>query len=336
MKFSANKYIRYFIIVMLVSIIIFLYCRFLFIREVVTIILVAFILAYALKPICNYFCKKSNLNRNIISIILLSSIFLAVFLIAISIIPQILNDDILNNVEGFINNLNNNQFLVDSNFISGFGNKIYDKINASILVYSSKLSEIMKILSRNLIAIIIVPIVAYYFLAHGKYLSDKIMLIFPVSQREIIKSFMNDIDKVLSRYVLIQIELSVIVIIMTFILLTVLGIRFALILAIINGLFNIIPYFGPILGMIPALAIALVSNPLKCILTFIGLGAIQQIEGNFIAPQVTASSTDIHPLIIIILLVLGEKLGGIIGMILIIPLFVILKVVYDDLDYYLF
>ena len=168
MKFSANKYIRYFIIVMLVSIIIFLYCRFLFIREVVTIILVAFILAYALKPICNYFCKKSNLNRNIISIILLSSIFLAVFLIAISIIPQILNDDILNNVEGFINNLNNNQFLVDSNFISGFGNKIYDKINASILVYSSKLSEIMKILSRNLIAIIIVPIVAYYFLAHGK------------------------------------------------------------------------------------------------------------------------------------------------------------------------
>ena len=266
MKFSANKYIRYFIIVMLVSIIIFLYCRFLFIREVVTIILVAFILAYALKPICNYFCKKSNLNRNIISIILLSSIFLAVFLIAISIIP----------------------------------------------------------------------IVAYYFLAHGKYLSNKIMLIFPVSQREIIKSFMNDIDKVLSRYVLSQIELSVIVIIMTFILLTVLGIRFALILAIINGLFNIIPYFGPILGMIPALSIALVSNPLKCILTFIGLGAIQQIEGNFIAPQVTASSTDIHPLIIIILLVLGEKLGGIIGMILIIPLFVILKVVYDDLDYYLF
>lgn len=66
-------------------------------------------------------------------------------------------------MEGFINNLNNNQFLVDSNFISGFGNKIYDKINASILVYSSKLSEIMKILSRNLIAIIIVPIVAYYF-----------------------------------------------------------------------------------------------------------------------------------------------------------------------------
>ena len=239
-------------------------------------------------------------------------------------------------MEGFINNLNNNQFLVDSNFISGFGNKIYDKINASILVYSSKLSEIMKILSRNLIAIIIVPIVAYYFLAHGKYLSNKIMLIFPVSQREIIKSFMNDIDKVLSRYVLSQIELSVIVIIMTFILLTVLGIRFALILAIINGLFNIIPYFGPILGMIPALSIALVSNPLKCILTFIGLGAIQQIEGNFIAPQVTASSTDIHPLIIIILLVLGEKLGGIIGMILIIPLFVILKVVYDDLDYYLF
>lgn len=336
MKLIDNRYFRYSIIIIPIALIIFLYYRFLFIREVITIILVAFILAYALKPLCNYLCKKSKLKRHTISILLLSSIFLAVFLIAISIIPKILGEDILSNLEEFINDLNNNEFLVNSSFVLGIGNKIYDKLNQSILIYSSKFSEAMKILSRNLIAIIIVPIVAYYFLAHGKYLANKIMLIFPVNEREVIKSFIKDIDKVLSRYVLSQIELSIIVMIMTFVLLTITRVRFAIILAIINGLFNIIPYFGPILGMLPALIIALIDSPLKFILTLIGLGAIQQIEGNFIAPQVTASSTDMHPLIIIILLVLGEKLGGLIGMILIIPLFVILKVVYDDLDYYLF
>ncbi len=336
MKFKDNRYFRYFIIIIPIAVIAFFYYKFLFIREVIIIIFTAFILSYVLKPIYKYLCKKLRLKKHTVAILLLSSIFLSVFLIAISIIPKILGNDILSNFEGFINDLNNNEFLTSSIFISNIGTKIYEKVNASVLSYSIKFSQIIKVLSRNLIAIIIVPIIAYYFLAHGEYLTNKIMLIFPVNEREIIKNFGKDIDKVLSRYVLSQIELSLIVMVMSFLLLTIFRVKFAIVLAIINGVFNIIPYFGPILGMLPALVIALMDGPIKFILILIGLGAIQQIEGNFIAPQVTASSTDMHPLIIIVLLVLGEKLGGLIGMILIVPLFVILKVVYDDLDYYLF
>ncbi len=336
MRFKENRWICYLAIIIFIAIVAFLYYKLLFIREVVTIILAAFILSYALKPIYKSLCKRLKLKKGTVAIILLSSIFLAIVAIIMTIIPKILGQDILSNFEGLMNDFNNNILYSNSNLISGVGNKIYSKINQSIANYSIKFSDMIKVLSRNLIAIIIIPIIAYYFLAHGEYLSNKMMLIFPVNQREIIKSFGRDIDKILSKYVLSQIELSVIVMIMTFILLTILNVKFAIILAIINGLFNIIPYFGPILGMLPALIIALMDSPLKFILTIIALGAIQQIEGNLIAPQITASSTDIHPLIIIILLVLGEKLGGLIGMILIVPLFVIAKVVYDDLDYYLF
>lgn len=336
MKVRGSRWIYYLAIIIPIAVVIFLYYKFLFIREVVTIIFVAFILSYALKPIYKSLCKKLRFKKSTVAILLLASIFLAVFAIAMTIIPKILGEDILSNFDGLMDSLNNSILYSESGFISGIGGKVYEKINEGIAGYSIKFSDMMKILSRNLIAIIIIPIVAYYFLAHGEYLANKLMLIFPVHQREMIKNFTRDIDKILSRYVLSQIELSIIVMIMTFALLTILRVKFAIVLAIINGLFNIIPYFGPILGMLPALIIALMDNPLKFILTLIALGAVQQIEGNLIAPQLTASSTDIHPLIIIILLVLGEKLGGVVGMILIVPLFVIIKVVYDDLDYYLF
>ena len=336
MKIKGSKWTYCLSIIAFIAIIIFLYYKFLFIREVVNIIFIAFIFSYALKPIYKSLCKKLKFKKSTVAIILLSSIFLVIFAIAMTIIPKIMGEDILSNFQGLMDGVSNNILYSDSTFISGIGNKIYGKVNQGIASYSIKFSESMKILSRNLIAIIIIPIVAYYFLAHGEYLSNKMMLIFPVNEREVIKNFGKDIDKVLSKYVLSQIELSVIVMVMTFILLTVLRVKFAIILAVINGLFNIIPYFGPILGMLPALIIALMDSPLKFILTLVALGAVQQIEGNLIAPQLTASSTDIHPLIIIILLVLGEKLGGLVGMILIVPLFVIIKVIYDDLDYYLF
>ena len=109
-----------------------------------------------------------------------------------------------------------------------------------------------------------------------------------------------------------------------------------MVLAIINGVANIIPYFGPIIGGIPIIFMALTSSVSKGIISAIGVFLIQQFEGNFLAPKITGDSTNMHPIVIIILLVLGDKIGGVIGMVLIVPIAVIIKVIYDDIDYYLF
>ncbi len=146
----------------------------------------------------------------------------------------------------------------------------------------------------------------------------------------------KNIDKILSRYILSQLLLSLIIGVLSFVLLLVLRIKFPLVLSIINAIANIIPYFGPIIGGVPIIFMALTGSVTKGLLAAVGVFLIQQVEGNFLAPKITGDSTNMHPIIIIILLILGEKMGGVIGMVLIVPIAVIIKVIYDDIDYYLF
>ena len=189
---------------------------------------------------------------------------------------------------------------------------------------------------ENLINLAIVPIIAYYFLVDGDIIYNKLMLVFPTEKRVVIKKIICNIDRVLGRYIMSQLLLSIIIGVLTLILLLIIGVKFPVALAIINAITNVIPYFGPILGGVPIVFIALTMSPTKGLIAFIGVILIQQIEGNILAPTITGDSTNMHPIIIIILLILGEKIGGIIGMIVVVPIAVMIKVIYDDINNYLF
>ena len=140
----------------------------------------------------------------------------------------------------------------------------------------------------------------------------------------------------MSRYIISQLLLSVIIGALSTVALIILNVRFGIILGIFNGIFNIVPYFGPIIGGIPSVFVALIESPNKALWTAIAVFIIQQIEGNILSPKITGDSTNMHPIIIIILLLIGEKLGGFIGMIIIVPIAVIIKVIYEDINDYLF
>ena len=139
----------------------------------------------------------------------------------------------------------------------------------------------------------------------------------PNGEESSIKKSREDVDKVLGKYILGQLLLSLLVGIMTFIGMLILGIKFPLLLAFLNALLNIIPYFGAVLGAIPAIVVALVEGPNKILWVILTFLIIQQIEGNLIAPKITAESIDMHPILIIILLLIGEQIGGLLGMVFI-------------------
>ncbi|MCS4470673.1 AI-2E family transporter [Clostridium botulinum] len=104
----------------------------------------------------------------------------------------------------------------------------------------------------------------------------------------------------------------------------------------INGFFNIIPYFGPVIGSLPAILIAFTKSPKTALWALILLYFIQQIEGDILSPKITGDSVDMHPLTVILLLLIGGKIYGFAGMVLAIPIGVIMKIIYEDLNYYLF
>ena len=108
-----------------------------------------------------------------------------------------------------------------------------------------------------------------------------------------------------------------------------------LVLSVVNGVVNIIPYFGPIIGGVPIVFIAMTSSITKD--NSSSRSIYHSISrGDLLAPKITGDCISMHPVTIILLLILGEKIAGVAGMILCVPIAVIIKVIYDDINYYLF
>lgn len=320
---------------------IFIYLYFTPIRDVVNLLVISFIIAYTLKPLRNYFSEKLNISAKKSSLLIIFLLLLSFVGLLYSIVPSIIKESgnfgiMLDSIEEYILNLAVKFKLDRLPIFETIYMQIGEKINMILSSASTNLIDNMILLGENIVALAVVPITIYYLLADGDLLYKKLLLIFPTDKRILIKNINNNIDKILSRYILSQLLLSLIIGALSFVLLLVLRIKFPLVLSIINAIANIIPYFGAIIGGVPIIFMALTGSVTKGILAAIGVFLIQQVEGNFLAPKITGDSTNMHPIIIIILLILGEKIGGVIGMVLIVPIAVIIKVVYDDIDYYLF
>ena len=116
-----------------------------------------------------------------------------------------------------------------------------------------------------------------------------------------------------------EIILMIVVGTMTYIGLNIIGVKYALALAVLAGLLEVVPSLGPIVSSIPAILIGLSYSPilgLYCVILYL---VIQQLENNLIVPIIMKKVTGLHPIIILIAMVIGGKLAGIMGIILAVP-----------------
>lgn len=311
------------------------------IKEILVLIVFSFILAYTLKPMYSLLIKK-GINSKGAALTLIIGVLLFVLLIFIVLIPSIFKEglsfaDSLKEFEEYATSFHMKLRLLRNNkIVYGVLNTVYKKLNRYLIKVFDNMLEYTANLGENALAFVVVPIITYYFLCDSEYIESKVLLLCPIKARKIIKRINKDIDKILGRYIIGQFMLCLLVGILTFIVLLILKVRFPLILSILNGAFNIIPYFGPIIGMIPAVIVALIESPKLGLYTLIWLYLIQLLEGNIISPKITGDSVSMHPLGVIIILLLGGEIGGFLGMILAVPIGVIIKVIYEDLNYYLF
>lgn len=320
---------------------IYLYIKIETVNSVLKIIFIGFIFAYTLKPLRDSISEKFKLSKRISSILIIILIVACVIMFMYIVIPSVLRETyniggILDNMDEYVEYLIYKLNLNDISFFQG----IYEQISEEVNIFLSKIQdnffENLLVCFESLISLAVIPIVTYYFLVDGELIYSKLLLILPTEKRIIIKRVFSHIDKVLSRYIVSQLLLSIIIGVLTFLILSIIKVKFALVLGIFNGILNIIPYFGPIIGGIPAIFIALMESPTKALYTVLGVFILQQIEGNILSPKITGDSTNMHPIIIIILLLVGEKLGGFMGMIVAVPIGVIIKVIYEDINDYLF
>lgn len=311
------------------------------INTIINIIIMSFILAYTLSPIRDAFETKLKISKRMASILVISIIIGIVTTCVIVIVPALFNEianisNIFDNINIFLQEVVEKYNLNNILAINVIYNEILEKGNAVWINFSESAVDNLIKFSDNIISFAIIPIMIYYFLCDGNKIYSKCLLLLPTEKRGITTKIVKDIDRVLTRYIASQLLLSGVIGGLTFILLLILKVKFPLWISILNGILNIIPYFGPIFGAVPAIIVALLESPLKALFVVIGMFVIQQVEGDILAPKMMGDSTDMHPFVIIILLITGDNFGGFIGMILAVPIAVIIKVLYDDINYYLF
>ncbi len=188
-------------------------------------------------------------------------------------------------------------------------------------------------LSKHLTTFIFSFIIGFYFMIDGRmflsYIRKVCKALFPDSLNKGLKKMMNDLDQVFSGYIRGQLIDAFVMMFLISIVLSLTGVKFAIVIGILAGIGNLIPYFGPIVAYISTSLVCLINQDLRTwLVSMILLFLIQAIDGNLIGPKLLSSSIKIHPLIIIVSIIFGSALGGFLGMLLAVPVGAYLKLVF--------
>lgn len=174
--------------------------------------------------------------------------------------------------------------------------------------------------------LIVIPFIVFYALKDYPLLKKAVWFITPKKMRKDGRTLVKALDEALGGYIRGQIMVCILVGLLAWIGFWIIDMPYGALLAVFIGLTNIIPYFGPILGTLPVVILALTES---FTLVLLGLGvvlAVQVVEGNILGPVIVGRSIHTHPLLIIFALVAGNEAGGIIGLILAVPVLAVLKV----------
>ncbi|MDH6365734.1 putative PurR-regulated permease PerM [Enterococcus sp. PF1-24] len=189
------------------------------------------------------------------------------------------------------------------------------------------IGSIVGTVATIVVAVITMPFIVFYLLKDGKNLIPYFLQFLPTKWREPSLKVLTEMNKQVSSYIRGQLTVAFTVSLMFILGYSVIGLDYAVMLGILAGILNMIPYLGSFLAMIPAVFIAIVAGPAMLVKVLIVFAIEQTIEGRFVSPLVLGSQLDIHPVTIMLVLLTSGKLYGVAGVILGIPAYAAIKVI---------
>ncbi len=202
---------------------------------------------------------------------------------------------------------------------------------ASSSIASNIFSTSLRILG-GLVSVIAILVLAFYMVVEKKAFEEFLETILPSEQKKQIVSLIKKVQKRIGSWFLGQISLMIIVGIAVLIGLSILKVKYALVLALIAGVFEIVPVIGPIVAGIIAIIIAFGQSPILALLVFLLYVGIQQIENHILVPKVMQKAVGLNPVVILVALLIGAKLYGITGAILAIPVTAALATIIEGIN----
>lgn len=192
---------------------------------------------------------------------------------------------------------------------------------------TSGIGSIIGTVTTVTVTAVTVPVMLFYMLKDGDKFMPAIRSWLPDKHGEQTAELLSRMNKTIARYVGGQIIECVFVGSFTAIGYFFVGENYALLLGLFAGICNLIPYVGPYIGILPALIVAFTTSTSLVIYVIIVVVVVQQIDGNLVYPNIIGKSLQIHPLTIIIILLAAGNIAGLLGMILAIPLYAVVKTI---------
>lgn len=304
-------------------------------------------IAYLLNPLMVYIESKTKAKR-FSTLLIVYALFIGVIsLVCVLIIPRVVKNivDLVSNMPEYIINVEKwiteltttNKYLVKYD-ISSY---MQDTLNNSFKNANTYLGMGLKLLVGNLIDLsnilikFITGIVISAYLLRDKeniLLSIKKVLnvVFHEEKTKTIISFGGKVNKVFKQFVIGKSIDSIIVGLTCFVALLVLNIPYAIIISIIVGVTNMIPYFGNFIGLVPACLITLFASPLKSLEVGIVILVLMEFDGLFLSPKIVGGKIGLNPIWIILGITLGGAIYGVLGMFLGVPIVAVFKILMHE------
>jgi len=297
------------------------------VKDIAVMFFIVLILAAALNPFVD---KMSRYIPRLLVVLLIGIIFIGLLVgFGFLIVPPLVSEI--------------KALAISLPLLSAKMGPLYHTIQSSISTYQDTLinasSQIGKVTTgifsttigfiSGIFTFITIIILSFYMLLEKKE-DNFIYNLFEESKRERIKTIVGKIGEKLGQWVRGQLFLMLTIGVLYGIALSILGVPFALILAVWGGLTEVIPYLGPWLGLIPAVLVAFTVSPWTALIVVIVYLVIQQLESTLLVPKIVGKAVGLSPVIVILSMLIGAKLMGIIGVVVAVPIAATISVILQN------
>ena len=304
-------------------------------------VLIAGLLFYLLNPIVDLLEDKFKIKRVITIAVLFVFIFLLLIFLMFYLVPMIvsqvmaLGGSIPHYYQVLVKWLANE---FDPHTVRGISDQMYEYVINYFKSSSSQIARFAQGILQNItgivgkvssavINVVTVPFLLFFMLKDGKKFKNSIGDLMPVKYRKNVVKLLEDINQQVALYVRGQLLVAFCVAIIFIIGYSIIGLKYGLLLGILAGIFNVIPFFGSWLSEIPTIIVALFMSPLMVLKVLLVFVVEWLLESQLISPIVMSANMKMHPVTTLIVLLTAGNLFGIFGVIFGIPIYAVLKII---------
>ncbi|MDP2705250.1 MAG: AI-2E family transporter [Patescibacteria group bacterium] len=314
-------------------------------RDLLLVILTAVVFASAVEPITKWFVGYRFPRLLAVILIYLGlavSLTLTFYLLFVPVLNEASNA--LSSLSQYISTVNTDAPVVSSSFLDAnpairqfsgsFSLKeIAQQINLVVSNVSGGIFNTISLVFGGLLSFLLILVLSFYLAVQEDGIPVFLNMVTPARHRSYVISLWRRAEKKIGLWMQGQLVLVVLVAVLIYLGLTLLGVEHALLLAILGGILEIIPLFGPVISSIPAILTAFSQDGWSLALIVMGLYIIiQQFENQLIYPLVVKKVVGVPSIVVILALIIGAKLGGFLGILLSVPLAAILLEFLNDLQ----